>query len=261
MNMLILQKSGDLEIPIIFHCNLNCNYCAHMSQFMSQVPIVSVSTIEKQCQDWCNKILPKIVRIMGGEPLLHPNLEEIVHLVYKYWHPIPIKIATNGMLLDKMSTSFFDFIRKTTITLRITLHDLSFKDDLEYFLSQIQCNYVIINKSGNKRFIKYYNITDTYNNLTLPYSNSSKAVSICQQIRRCHTLMDNQLYHCGLLAYRTKAYQYNIIKDKRILDYQPGLVDMTDIELNEWYNNDFTSVCTMCPEYYEYNQHKFNKQD
>lgn len=92
-------------MPNIFitnKCNNNCSYC-----FMKHnMDIATESYISfdnfKRLISWFlkNENTEKVVRFLGGEPLLHPNLERMI----KYMKIKGIKeilIFTNGLLLDK----------------------------------------------------------------------------------------------------------------------------------------------------------------
>ena len=243
--MLELKSDGALEIPIVFHCNLNCNYCAHMSPYMANVPMIPINDVELQCKSWYQRIAPKVIRIIGGEPLLHPHIAEIVVIISQYWNTIPIDIVTNGLRINQLPTSVFDVVRMRNVRFKITIHSPLLKRKLTSLLEHTKCNGYFIDSSKDGAFIKYYTIENGIPKLHV--NDSQTAYNKCYNKHKCHELMDNQLYHCSVLPYFRKAQEYGVINDERVLDYQPATVEMSDQELIEWYNSDFSSVCTVCP--------------
>ena len=241
--MLVLKNSA-LEIPIIFNCNLNCNYCAHMSPFMGNVPPVSVELIEQQCRDWSPRLAPAEVRILGGEPLLHPDIEQIIEILVRYWgEGRDIYLTTNGLLLESMKPSFLDLLQKHRIRLKVSIHHPSFHERIVRVLSQISCETEVFHHT---LFHKGYQIENGMPKLF--HSDNLAAYNLCFVKRKCMELMDNQLYHCSCLAYYRKAYEARIINDPRVIEYSPATPDMSNEQLTQWLDSDFSTICSVCYE-------------
>ena len=89
-----------IEIDITYECNLMCHNCNRSS---TQAPEKLHISIEK-IQNFVNTSIEsgkqwKRIRILGGEPTLHPNFFEIMDelLRYKfYFKPCLIEVVTNG---------------------------------------------------------------------------------------------------------------------------------------------------------------------
>ena len=249
MTLLTLEGQGILEVPVVYGCNFACNYCAHLSPLMKVSP-VPVEQIEQQFKDWQPRLAPRVVRIMGGEPLLHPGIEQIVEVFATWWCDgsclTTISICTNGSMLDRMPPSFFELLAKHRVTLKVTLHHPNLRYRITSFLESIKTPLLIVDAAKDNDFKKYYDIIDGKPQL---YQGESQAShSVCYVKRACFTLSDNRLYHCSILAYFRKAYELGIIDDKRILNYTPGTPDMMDTELKKWYYGDFSKVCEVCPD-------------
>lgn len=81
------------------NCNLACPYCFAAKIFKEDSGI----TFEeyKKHIDFLNRLNEEEVRLIGGEPLLHPNIKRFVN--YATVKGIKrVLIFTNGLLLDKM---------------------------------------------------------------------------------------------------------------------------------------------------------------
>src|SRR5713101_8894669 len=85
--------------PLLAHiipirrCNLTCEYCNEYDDFSKPVP----AEVMFQRVDKLAKLGTSVVTISGGEPLLHPELDQIIARIRK--HGIVAGMITNGYLL------------------------------------------------------------------------------------------------------------------------------------------------------------------
>jgi MoaA/NifB/PqqE/SkfB family radical SAM enzyme len=85
--------------PILAHiipmrrCNLSCTYCNEFDKVSEPVALEEM----KRRIDLLAKLGTGIITISGGEPLLHPELDEILRAIRS--HDIIATIITNGYLL------------------------------------------------------------------------------------------------------------------------------------------------------------------
>jgi MoaA/NifB/PqqE/SkfB family radical SAM enzyme len=85
--------------PVMAHiipirrCNLSCTYCNEYDDYSKPVPI----DILKRRIDDLARLGTSIVTMSGGEPLLHPQLDELIAHMRTY--PIIVGMITNGYLL------------------------------------------------------------------------------------------------------------------------------------------------------------------
>lgn len=95
-----LTSRISLDIPIIDRCNLDCACCSHYAPLAKSAEPVSledlgasISLLSDKCQSAINQL-----NILGGEPLLHDQLPEIVRLVHDKF-PLAQKFVVSNMLL------------------------------------------------------------------------------------------------------------------------------------------------------------------
>jgi MoaA/NifB/PqqE/SkfB family radical SAM enzyme len=85
--------------PVMAHiipirrCNLACKYCNEYDDYSKPIPL---ETMKKRIDDLA-RLGTSIVTLSGGEPLLHPELDEIIAHMRTY--PIIVGLITNGYLL------------------------------------------------------------------------------------------------------------------------------------------------------------------
>jgi MoaA/NifB/PqqE/SkfB family radical SAM enzyme len=96
---MIAKGVASTDHPIMAHiipirrCNLACKYCNEYDDFSKPVPL---ETMKRRVDDLA-RLGTTIVTLSGGEPLLHPDLDEIIAHMRKY--PIIVGMITNGYLL------------------------------------------------------------------------------------------------------------------------------------------------------------------
>ena len=100
---------------IFLHCTYDCNAkCIHCAvpQTKSYMPLERY----KQLVDIAKKSEVEYLIIGGGEPLLHPNILEMVK--YASDMGIKVKIETNARLLNKEKLDFFrDYLFQLNVSL------------------------------------------------------------------------------------------------------------------------------------------------
>ncbi len=85
--------------PVLAHiipirrCNLACKYCNEYDDFSKPIPL---ETMKRRIDDLA-RLGTTIVTLSGGEPMLHPELDEIIAHMRTY--PIIAGMITNGYLL------------------------------------------------------------------------------------------------------------------------------------------------------------------
>jgi len=89
----------DLELIVSDHCNISCRQCNHLS------PIARKWYVDAKEADESLSILaqiyrPRRIKLIGGEPLLHPRLPELIRTIRKSQICDHIALITNGLLLD-----------------------------------------------------------------------------------------------------------------------------------------------------------------
>lgn len=104
-----IYQHKSIEINVVDHCNLTCNNCNHASPEV-QEKYLEPSELYRQLLQLKLSYKSWQVKLIGGEPLLHPDLLTIVKLVKKSCIAKKILLVTNGTLLPKMSEEIWHLI-------------------------------------------------------------------------------------------------------------------------------------------------------
>lgn len=82
----------DAQLIITRRCNLSCGYCAEYDNFSQPVPLNEV----KRRIDALHRLGAANITLLGGEPLMHPDVAEIVAYAGRRSNT---SLVTNGFLL------------------------------------------------------------------------------------------------------------------------------------------------------------------
>ena len=114
----IPQKHLDyFAVPVVEHCNLKCRFCDHFAP-IAEKEFADIKVFEKdfaRLSELLNARVDKI-GLMGGEPRLHPQLNEFLYVARKYFPKTKISVVTNGILLLKQTDEFWNTCRDNRIS-------------------------------------------------------------------------------------------------------------------------------------------------
>ena len=95
----MLRALASTDHPLLAHiipvrrCNLACKYCNEFDDFSK--PVATETMFQRV--DKLAALGTSVITISGGEPLLHPELDEIIHRIRR--HGMVAGLITNGYLL------------------------------------------------------------------------------------------------------------------------------------------------------------------
>lgn len=111
-----------LEYHLVDFCNLNCAGCSHYSPLVNKQTYQTVEEIVNDLSMLKSKVGDNLknLRLLGGEPLLHPQISDCLKTIKELFPNTNISLVTNGLLLKKMPQDFYDTCLKSNIRIRIT---------------------------------------------------------------------------------------------------------------------------------------------
>ena len=121
------------EYHVVDHCNLNCAGCAHAAP-LADVVFRTPEAFEHDCRLLSKFITHAGIQILGGEPLLHPQLLDFCKIADKYFERV--EVITNGILLPKLSRSFIDDFNNSGFTMRLSDYPIPNQDEIVKFFNE-----------------------------------------------------------------------------------------------------------------------------
>lgn len=193
----------DYEVQLVEHCNLNCKSCSHFCP-VAEEEFLDVAEYERDCKRLSELFNKEIyfIRLMGGEPLLHPKIAEFFYITRKYFPNGPIDLDTNGILVLSMKDKFWKALRENNINLTITRYPI----DIDLEKIQEKCK-----KEGvNFKFFSEHKV-ETFNHLPLDLDGRQPIeynFYACYLANACHTLKHGKMYTCSTVPHAQHFNDY-----------------------------------------------------
>ena len=223
------QKQPKLSyfvLNILDHCNLKCKGCDHFAA-IAEERFVPAQTIESDLKQISNLTEGAVTRIgiMGGEPLLHPDLLEVISAARKAFPNSLLQLISNGILLLKQSDDFWNVLRENNIQLVLTKYPINL--DYEHMEEIAKTNNV--NYSYNSRTGK---VLKTLYKMPMDIAgrqDPKKSFWNCFHANTKPLLMEGRLYPCTIIpnvSHFNKKFFTNMEHEKN--DYL-NIYDVKDI--------------------------------
>lgn len=181
------------EVHLTDHCNLNCQSCDNFS------PLAEETFLDKKVFNDDFKQLSKIaeksikkIRLLGGEPLLHPFINYFLKTSRKYFPKAEIYLTTNGIKLSKMPKAFWEACKDNDIIIEVTYYPIDIsKDKIKELASTYNVSIVAFDNTDKKLKTSYRNPIKENKK-----GNAKENYNLCYQRGRCMSLKDGKIYPC-----------------------------------------------------------------
>ncbi len=105
-----------LEYHIADHCNLRCDHCCSFSPILKKW-LADPLEFESDLRAVGRVVAPQFLKIVGGEPLLHPDLERLLAMAKSLDVGRRIQLTTNGFLLERLTPRAWECIDVLAVSL------------------------------------------------------------------------------------------------------------------------------------------------
>ncbi len=189
-----MNNTFGVEYHLIDSCNLNCAGCSHYSSLSDDKQGVSLETLRKELLllkektndgmslDW--------IRLLGGEPLLHKDINQCIHLTRELFPITKISIVTNGLLLSKKQEDFFETCVANDVKIQITDYGILDIEELHSKITNrgVKCD---VYRNGTNWYLKNIRLT----------SGRIDCLSHCYHKNTCNNYRKGRIYLCPQIAY------------------------------------------------------------
>jgi len=175
------------------HCNLNCKGCTHFSNIAEQ----HFSDLEVYRKDLSRltEVFSDIAEIylLGGEPLLHPELASFVAATRASFPRSRINVMTNGVLVSRMPEEFWEVMRAADAWLLC--------DDYPVGATKSELDALI---RGHDVNVEWTDPREEFFKLPIDLDgtqDSATSFRQCRGVMNCPVLKDGRLYPCAYTAF------------------------------------------------------------
>lgn len=178
------------EMHITDFCNLNCKGCTHFSPLFEK----KFPSLDMRIQDvkTLRSLFPHIIRfnILGGEPLLNPELEKYIIQIRQILPETEISVVTNGLLIPSLPLSTFEILRKNKINISISVYEPT-KRILNTIRELLEKNEIFYDLRAYEKKQKFNKPLSLSSKSIHPHACiSDHCINICDgKVSRCPTLL------------------------------------------------------------------------
>ena len=188
-----------LEVHLTDHCNLKCKGCGHFSCLADP----NFADLDQFRADFArlSELFSNFERIhlLGGEPLLHPQVSEFIRVARDYFPETHLVLYTNGLLLSKMDEEFWTTLRETRCVLFVDNYPVKLPvDEIKELIAQHR-----VDAHWEDR-VEFYKLPIHAEGGFDPEDSFRK----CHDIYNCPILRNGRLYPCAYTCYA------DILEDK-----------------------------------------------
>ena len=181
--------TNSIEYSVAYHCNLQCTQCSHLSPFVD-ASFPSLNSFREDLFCLSEIMHAKVIRLLGGEPLLNPDIDQFIAIAKKSNIADSVMVTTNGLLLHRMSSSFWEHVDYVLVSL---YPNISLKESYRVLKQRA--------KEHNTRL--WFQIIDNFHKTitTFPHKYNwvtSLIYKTCRDVHlfHCHMVHEGMLYKC-----------------------------------------------------------------
>lgn len=234
-----------IEIYITNECNLTCSDCNRYNNYDFRGHF-DWRASEQALLAWGQRITADTITIIGGEPLMHPDLAEWVDLILRAWPSEPVMIQSNGLVrkddLHRILASSHN------VGIVASLHQPGMEKTMRKYRTITRMEQVVDNTNFTACAIR-----DREDHFIVHDSPVDKAFAACT-MSRSHTLIDGVLYKCPMVAVLPrfmKQYDVRLNNKQRDLlsSYKSLSHTCSDQDLQDFLHQEDKPIpqCNLCP--------------
>lgn len=176
-----------LETHITDHCNLNCAACGHYSP-LAPPWFADVASMERDMRQLASLFSNiEVMHLLGGEPLLHPEVANFIDVVHRAFPAAEVNVVTNGLLLEKMPTPFWYALRRANGGVFISVYPP--------LAARLVSMTELVRRHGLRLLVGEMTHFNAHMNFKGD-SNARIAFEACRKARYCPFLSNGRLYVC-----------------------------------------------------------------
>ncbi|NBR22956.1 MAG: radical SAM protein [Micrococcales bacterium] len=243
-----------LDIEVARSCNLSCDGCSHFTNLSGLKTTLTADVVLDSINLWAPHISPKIFRVLGGEPLICPELLPILSAVRSVFSDTQLQLFTNGILFsrEQFDDYFGSTISSLGVLVRVSVHSFE-----PAFLDKLKPARVKL-KRWQQQYGLEFEFADAVTTWTrryqhiagkiTPYNDNDTAKSwACCPGKWCKQLYNGKIYKCQLTAYLQDVIDKLDDSFLPYLKHAPISHTATPEEMAQFFSAQDEWVCAACP--------------
>ena len=243
--MICLEKA---DIPITSFCSLNCESCSAFIPYIKEKRHETLNQIERSAYLFFENVdRVQDMNLYGGEPLLHPQLCEIIEMLSRYRERMGyLGIITNGTIVPDMKV--IELLKKYDIGISVSdySNSVNYKEKLDRLCKILEEHHINVTRTVN---MVWFDLGFPRKKIQYDVVYAKKHMICCNTA--CHDLIDGKIYYCvadraaqlgGLIPHSEKSYIDLTKIDKSDLKSRKAILELCAGNIEEG-SLDFCKMC------------------
>ena len=208
----------NIQVHMADHCNLSCKGCNAFSPLVKEC-FADISVLKSDLarySELCGGVVGSLT-ISGGEPMLHPQLPEMMEYARKYFPDQKLQIITNGVLLENAREEFWAACRDNDVVISLTFYPIKINiDKIKEIASSHNVSLHYQDDTDIREKTMYFTPLDPTGK-----QNIADSYKLCFMGNDCFVLENGKLYTCPTVAHIdhfNKYFNQNFITSEK--DYR-----------------------------------------
>ncbi len=218
-------KLNHFYIKLTQHCNLKCRCCDEFSPLAKQ-EFINTKQLHRDLRRLAKLTKKQVDTIIlsGGEPLLNPELTDIIKLVAKHFPDSNLELFTNGILVGEMGEDFWQICKEYNVKILVTVYPI--KVDYNNIFNKAKKHKVVC---VPQNIIVASDVKTTWH-LPLDLSGSQNIpfnFLNCMHANHCFYLDKGKLYTCSIAG---NISHFNEFFDKNLIVTENDYIDIYKVK-------------------------------
>ena len=254
-----------LEVMVMRTCNLSCAGCTTFSD-LTYKGFVSWDTGKSWLDPWLERINLNAIGVMGGEPLINPEIRQWIKGIREILPHTQIRFVTNGLLLEKNwdIVDLLDEVGNSVLKISYHVNNPILDNTIERIFNSFQWEPVHefgINRYKNQRGLRFQiakpqsffkTFKNQYHNMEPHNNNPADAFDMCVQ-QKCPLLYNGKIWKCGTLALTPELLERMGNPNTEMWEpyIDTGLLPSCETNKLDKFLNNFgkpNKMCAQCPD-------------
>ena len=218
-------RMKQFDVNLVDHCNMKCKGCLRFSNLVTEPKFADY---KRMINDW--KRIKELfwgverIKLMGGEPLLNPDICKYIDAARKIFPDADIMVTTNALLINDKCDELFETMKRNNCFFDISLYEPMEKrmPYIEQLLTEKGVWYFVNNSKGD--FYKVMSATPDYD--------ADKMYEACIA-KNCHHLREGKISVCSRPQYAhiiNERYGVNIPTYDGVWDIYEENIDAWELD-------------------------------
>lgn len=187
-----------ITVSITTKCTLRCKNCCALIPYFKEPKYFNKKEIIKSMRVLSQSVdAIKTFNIIGGEPLLHPDLVEICNEASKINNVRNIVIITNGTIIPRID--MFKSIKNSVSYIQVSDYGTLSKSKSQLKKIARKNNIFVEYIENNSKWIDLGNLKKRNRDKV----ENQKIFKSCSHVNECNAIVNGKLYFCGWSAFGT----------------------------------------------------------